>query len=83
MPFEFVHKPLGWAMKIGFNGIYPGDMYIMEVNGVKYEDMPEAPPRKRADLARSAIKMQMDGPKKLSPYLSILSLLIKIILTVF
>ena len=27
-------------------------------------DMEAAPPRERADLARSAIKMQLDGPKK-------------------
>ena len=26
--------------------------------------MEEAPPRERADLARSTVKMQMDGPKK-------------------
>ena len=26
--------------------------------------MVEAPPRERAELARSAIKMKMDGPKK-------------------
>ena len=26
--------------------------------------MEEAPPRERAELARTAIKMQMDGPKK-------------------
>ena len=36
----------------------------MEVNGVKYEEMTEAPPRERAALARTAISFKMDGPKK-------------------
>ena len=36
----------------------------MEVNGVKYEEMTEAPPRERAALARTAISTKMDGPKK-------------------
>ena len=36
----------------------------MEVNGVKYEDMNEAPLRERSALARSAISMKMHGPKK-------------------
>ena len=34
------------------------------INGVKYEEMTEAPPRERAALARSAIQMIMEGPKK-------------------
>ena len=38
--------------------------YILEINGVKFEEMAEAPPRERADLARTAIQMKMDGPKK-------------------
>ena len=29
-----------------------------------FTDMAEAPPRERAALARSAISMKMDGPKK-------------------
>ena len=31
---------------------------------MKFEDMEEAPPRERADLARTAIQMHMNGPKK-------------------
>ena len=58
-----MHKSLGWVVKIGCNNNSQKN-YTLEVNGVKYEEMTEAPPRERADLARSAIKMQMDGPKK-------------------
>ena len=36
----------------------------MQINGVKFSEMEEAPPRERAALARSAITMQMSGPKK-------------------
>ena len=38
--------------------------YTLEINGVKYEDMDEAPARERADLARTAIIMKMDGARK-------------------
>ena len=59
-PFRFTHKTFGWIIQLGF--AYPN--YTLEINGVKYEDMPEAPPKERAALARSAISMKMDGPKK-------------------
>ena len=36
-PFEFVHKPLGWAVNIGLDRTKK--LYTLEVNGVKYEDM--------------------------------------------
>ena len=35
--------------------------YTLEINGVKYEDMDEAPARERATLARSAMTMKIDG----------------------
>ena len=35
---------------------------------MRYEDMNEAPPRERAALARSAITMRMDGPKKIAKF---------------
>ena len=35
---------------------------------MSYEDFPEAPPRERADLARSAIVTIMDGPKKIAKF---------------
>ena len=38
--------------------------YTLEINGIKYEEMDEAPPRERAALARTAISMMMHGPKK-------------------
>ena len=40
----------------------------MKVNGIKYEEMNEAPPRERAKLARSAISSKMDGPKKTTKF---------------
>ena len=56
----FAHKPFGWIVHLGF--ISPN--YTLEINGVKYEEMDEAPARERAALARSAITLMMDGPKK-------------------
>ena len=56
-----MHKSLGWVVIIGCDNHLK---YTLEVNGVKYEEMTEAPPRERANLARSAIKMSMHGPKK-------------------
>ena len=61
-PYQFVHKPLGWVVSIGL--LRKTEKYTLEVNGVKFSEMVEAPPRERADLARTAIKMHMNGPKK-------------------
>ena len=36
----------------------------MEINGIKFSEMAEAPPRERAALARTVITSKMDGPKK-------------------
>ena len=47
-------------MHLGFND----PNYTLEINGVKYEEMDEAPARERAALARSAMTIKMDGPKK-------------------
>ena len=38
--------------------------YTLDINGVNYEDMTEAPPRERANLARTVIYMNMAGAKK-------------------
>ena len=38
--------------------------YSLDINGVNYYDMAEAPPRERAELARTTITMNMAGPKK-------------------
>ena len=56
----FAHKPFGWNIHLGYK--YPN--YTLVINGVKYEEMDEAPARERAALARSAITLMMDGPKK-------------------
>ena len=62
--FQFAHKPLGWCITLGYD--FPN--FTLEINNVKYEDMAEAPPRERATLARTAISMQMAGPKKSSRF---------------
>ena len=56
-----MHKPQGCIMKLISLGI---NKYIFEVNCVKFEELTEAPIRERAALARTAIIMKMDGPKK-------------------
>ena len=60
IPFEFEHEPRGWLTQLGFNS----PNYTLKINGVDFSEMDEAPPRERAALARSAISMQMNGPKK-------------------
>jgi len=57
-----VHKPLGWVVNVGFKE--DDETYTIQINGVKFEEMAEAPPRERAALARSAITMNMIGLKK-------------------
>ena len=60
-----MHEPLGWSVIIGCNRLDEFYVqYTLEVNGVKYEEMEEAPPRERADLARTAVTMNTNGPKK-------------------
>ena len=60
LPCEIEHKPRGWQIKLG----YRRRNYTLQVNGVMFSEMNEAPPRERAALARSAISMQMSGAKK-------------------
>ena len=71
-PYEFVHKPRGWFIKIGskiediedeIKSMIAGQ-YTLELNCIKYEEMEEAPSRERAALARTAISMMMHGSKK-------------------
>ena len=59
-----MYKPFGWSIKLGFSDDNYEDKYLLEINGVKYEDMPEAPPRQRAAIARTSLLMNMDGPQK-------------------
>ena len=65
-PFEFFHSPNGWYVTLGVN--LKVRKYTLKINGVEFEDMAEAPPRDRAALARSAIIMKMDGPKKTAKF---------------
>ena len=65
-PFEFAHKPLGWLIRLDFKreNDEQSRRYVLEINGVKYEEMSEAPPRERAALARTGITMRTKGLKK-------------------
>ena len=63
-PFEFVYNPLGWIIQLGFHN----PNLTLQVNNVLFSEMAEAPPRERAALARTAIKMQMHGPKKTAKF---------------
>ena len=55
-PFEFTHEPLGWYIKLGYKEeAWDKEYYTLEINGVRYEEMQEAPARERAELARTAI----------------------------
>ena len=58
----FAQKQFGWKILLGY--ISSNFTYTLEINGVKYEEMDEAPARERAALARSAITLMMGGPKK-------------------
>ena len=70
MPYEIFHKPRGWFVKIGMGYVSHFNKYTLEINGTKFGELAEAPPRERAELARTSISMNMDGPKK---YLILLS----------
>ena len=63
-PFEITHKPLGWYVKLGYEGEQFNGKYTLAINGLRYEDMDEAPPRERAEIARTSISFKMDGPIK-------------------
>ena len=65
--YEFAHKPLGWIIKLGYKP-WPFEEYTLQVNNVQFSEMAEASPRERAALARTAIKMQMQGPKKTAKF---------------
>ena len=66
--FECFHEPKGWLLQLGFS-IEPGKelkhgQYTLSINNTNINDMPEAPERERAALARSKIINKMDGPIK-------------------
>ena len=66
-PYLFQHKPRGWLISLGF--VIPegkewdekGCYYTLEINGTNYSEMSKAPPRERADLARTSITLSMSG----------------------
>ena len=67
-PYLFEHKPRGWLIGLDYK-VPQGKMkeqgyYTLEVNGIAFTDMDEAPPRERAALARTAIQLSMTGQKK-------------------
>ena len=59
-PLEITHEPLGWYIKLGFND----DKYTLSINGLDYAEMTDAPPRERAELARTEIIYKLEGPKR-------------------
>ena len=59
-PFEFGYKKFGWKIQLGLKE----NFYALQINDVLFEELAEATARERAALARTAISMQMDGPKK-------------------
>ena len=68
-PFEFKCNKFGWKIHLGFKE----NIYTLKINDVQFEDMVKATARERAALARTAISMKMDGPKKSAKF----SLLLK------
>ena len=59
-PFEFVCKKFGWKIQLGLKE----NLYTLKINDVQFEELAEAAVRERASLARTAISMELDGPKK-------------------
>ena len=60
--FVCFHEPKGWLLQLGVD--YEEKRYTLEINCTNFFDLPEAPERERASLARSQIKFKMDGPTK-------------------
>ena len=58
------HKPRRWTIQASVENQINSEQFALYINGIKFEDMPEAPFRERAALARTTITMKMDGPKK-------------------
>ena len=55
-----MHKPFGWKIQLGLKDNY----YALKINDVQFEELVETTARERASLARTAISMKLDGPKK-------------------
>ena len=68
-PYEFKCKQFGWGIQLGCKE----NIYTLKINDVQFEEMEKATERERAVLARTAITMKMDGPKKSAKF----SLLLK------
>ena len=64
--FTFFHKPRGWIIDLGYKKTT--QEYTLEVIGVNFDEMDEAPPRLRAALARTSITKKMDGLKKTAKF---------------
>ena len=58
-PYYFTHEPKRWLIRLGYKS-----GYTLTINGMKFENMLEAPMKALAELTRSAISMKMDGPIK-------------------
>ena len=58
--FDCFHEPRGWVLQLGIKD----DRYTLTINNIDFVEMPEAPERERAPLARSKITYKMDGAIK-------------------
>ena len=66
--YDCYHEPKRWLLKIGYKieeGKASDDgRFTLEINFTNFDDLPEAPERERAPLARSKVVYKMDGPTK-------------------
>ena len=63
--FDCFHTPRGWLLQLGYkfeDGLtWEHGWYTLVINNTNFDDLPEAPERERAPLARSNITYKMDG----------------------
>ena len=66
-PFEFIHEARGWTIVLGYS-LQNEHTYTLTFDGVDFNDLPQAPARERAPLARSSTTINMDGAKKFGKF---------------
>ena len=66
--FNCLHESNGWSLQVAFKfeegKTYRDGWYTLQINNTYFYDLPGAPERERAFLARSKITYRMDGPIK-------------------
>ena len=63
-PYDFRHEPREMDIVIGCNHKAMDAEFYLSINGVSFDDLPEAPQIERAQLARSKTTINMNGSKK-------------------